>query len=604
MLPLRVLYSALLATATVAALSACESSPTEVVPTECTSELTLGPLDVGEFVQVSGTAARLLCPEQGGDGIAEFVLVLHAATGPSADTANPTRLDLTLRSSNLRVAGAEPSLIPSSAAAEERSPDVAMRAGAGGEPGMLWGDPLEHGPSIDHAQHLGMREIEARELGPLVGAASTREPAAVSRRSHAASSVPAVGSLVEYNAQSQSACTDPIYRTGRVEAVSQRAVVVADTMNPSGGFDTAYYQSIALTYDTLVAPVTEEGFGSPSDIDANGRVILFFTQEVNRLAQAGGNQFVAGFFFSRDLFPRDQPSGGLNRCEHSNEAEILYLLVPDPNGEAGSVSHTREEVERFTPSTLAHELQHLINAVKRLENPQPAPNTFERIWLNEGLSHVAEERLFFRASGLSPRSNLDVPRIQAGGARAVAAFNEHQILNASRLRSYLRAPSSNSPYFHRDLVATRGAMWHFLRYAADRKGGAEEPFFRGLLTGTQRGFANLASAVGSQSMLEGWMADWSVSLYADSRVPGIPSRFRDASWNHPSILQALGQDSGGYPIDVVSLPSNGERQRTITAGGSAYVRFALNPGGSGAIEILDGTRSPPPSLRATLLRIR
>jgi len=585
-----------LALASLALMSACQSSPTESIPTECTPELTLGPLEVGESVQISGAAARLLCPAHAGGGVGEFVLVTHAATGPSPDTANPIRLDLRLRSSGLRAPGAEPGAL-----AAEAPGAVAGAGGLAAEP--FGSEP--GGPEHDHEAHMGLRELERRELGPLVRSGPGAPPR-IPGGFAVPAAVPTVGDLVEYNAQSQSSCSNPIYRHGRVEAVSQKAIVVADTLNPSGGFSSLQYAEIAAAFDTLIAPSTEEAFGTPTDIDGNGRVILFFTQEVNQLAGAGANQFVAGFFFARDLFPADQAGDGLQRCEHSNEAEILYLLVPDPTGQAGSVSHSLEDVKRFTLSTVAHEYQHLINAARRLRIVRSA-EPFEAIWLNEGLSHMAEELLFYRASGLAPRSNLTVSALQQAGSRAVTAFNEHQILNASRYRNYISSSSSNSPYHHRDLLATRGAMWSFLRYAVDRRAGSDNQLFRSIIDGNRAGFPNLASALGGEATLHNWLADWAVALYADSRVEGLPARFRDRSWNHPNILAAIaqgGSSPGTFPIEVSTLPANGERNRTVTAGGSAYFRFALQDGTTGSIDLTAGNSSPGSNLRVTLLRIR
>src|SRR5678815_5511223 len=89
---------------------------------------------------------------------------------------------------------------------------------------------------------------------------------------------------------------------------------------------------------------------------------------------------------------------------------MYYALVPDPNG-LFSDSRSKADVLDFTNSTLAHEYQHLINAGRRLY-VTIAP-TFEDTWLNEGLSHIAEELLYFKATKLAPRQNLDVNAVIA-----------------------------------------------------------------------------------------------------------------------------------------------------------------------------------------------
>ena len=65
-------------------------------------------------------------------------------------------------------------------------------------------------------------------------------------------------------------------------------------------------------------------FGTPTDIDANGRVGIFFTTGVNKIPNPIGGGFIAGLFAGRDLFP-------IGSCVASNEGEMFYLPVPDPN---------------------------------------------------------------------------------------------------------------------------------------------------------------------------------------------------------------------------------------------------------------------------------
>src|SRR5207244_1969260 len=139
-----------------------------------------------------------------------------------------------------------------------------------------------------------------------------------------------------------------------------------DTANPPNGFTNEEYRGFGVTFDTLMAPVDSAAFGQPSDIDANGRVILFFTRAVNELTPPGSPGRVLGFFYRRDLLPTAQ-------CPTSNAGEMFYLLVPDPdtttnNGRIGmaGISLSRDDATRFTNGTVAHEYQHLINGSRRL----------------------------------------------------------------------------------------------------------------------------------------------------------------------------------------------------------------------------------------------
>ena len=80
-------------------------------------------------------------------------------------------------------------------------------------------------------------------------------PGERARRSAVIPNTLGVGDIVTLNASGTSACDSPINREGRVAAISQKAVIIHDQSNPTGGFDDADYARIAATFDTLVVPV-------------------------------------------------------------------------------------------------------------------------------------------------------------------------------------------------------------------------------------------------------------------------------------------------------------------------------------------------------------
>src|SRR5437879_13410015 len=125
--------------------------------------------------------------------------------------------------------------------------------------------------------------------------------------------IPAVGDMVRFNTNANSACSNPNMRDGRVVAITNRAIVVADTANPANGFTTADFQSFGAAFDTLVFPVDSINFGAPTDIDKNQHVILFFTRAVNELTPPNVGFYVGGCFFSLDLLPLS-PRLGYSCC--------------------------------------------------------------------------------------------------------------------------------------------------------------------------------------------------------------------------------------------------------------------------------------------------
>src|SRR4029077_5234429 len=118
------------------------------------------------------------------------------------------------------------------------------------------------------------------------------------------------------------------------------------------------------------------------------------------------------------------------------------------------------------------------------------------IWLNEGLSHIAEELLYYRMSGNTPGSNIDSTLLRSSPAQ-LNAVNTYQLDNLVRAGLYMRAPETNSPYGQVDLLEMRGAIWQLLRYSADRKGGLESSTWKALVNSTTSGQMNFNAVFGS-----------------------------------------------------------------------------------------------------------
>jgi hypothetical protein len=360
---------------------------------------------------------------------------------------------------------------------------------------------------------------------------------------------------MQLNVNSVDFCGSAQYRTGRVVAVTNRAVVVADTSNPPG-FSDADYQSFGVSFDTLAYPLDVATFGSILDIDNNGRTILFFTHAVNDLG-------ALGYVFARDLLPKVGVEG---TCPGSNVAEMMYLLVPD----TASFFFTKDFVQTITPGTIAHEFQHVINATRRLYvNTGAAPS--EERWLNEGLSHIAEELAFYKSSGLSPRQNIGASIFTS---QYSAAYQTFQSENFSRLRLYIATPETQAVFGlndNDDDLPTRGAAWSFLRYAADRRGASNEAaFWYSLENSNLTGMANLDAVIGADTRT--LIRDWTLSIFLDDLMPGVASNYQQPSWNLRTALI-------GYSPHTINLPVNGNAvTQDLVAGGTVFARFALDPG--------------------------
>jgi hypothetical protein len=377
------------------------------------------------------------------------------------------------------------------------------------------------------------------------------------RSAHRSMAVPAAGDRLKLNVNADDYCSNPNIHTGRVVAVTQRAIVIADTANPTGGFTDAEYAAYGATFDTLVYPLDVANFGEAADIDKNGgRTILFFTHAVNDEGIG-----TLGYFYGRDMLPKVGPLGS---CPGSNVGEMVYLVVPDG-------STPKSFVATLIVGTIAHELQHLINQSRRLYVNTTAAPTEER-WLNEGLSHITEELMFYHVSGLVPRQNIGSAALAP--TQASAAYQNYQFQNFARLRNYLALTESQGPIGVNDAdddFATRGATWSYLRFVADHRFTLPESatWFK-LVNSQVTGLQNLYEVVGTDARL--LMRDWTLAILLDDLVTGVNPTYQDLSWN-------LRQSAQPFSPTTRTLTNNVASNVSLSAAGTAFARFGVVAGG-------------------------
>jgi hypothetical protein len=525
-----------------------------------TATITVCPdLAVGEAYTATMPAAAALCFAGGESGAAEYTYM-------PVNLSNSSSLSLTMTGSGIvPVTGPpSPALLP------------------GGQ-GPQLGAPLMD----DGGYHVRQMERERAEAARLAGIPTSRinrargTTRAGGPRMNVTPGVPSIGDLWTINvAQGCAGGRDD--RVGRVVSIGNHVVVVADTANPAGGFTTAQYDSIRLEFDSLAYPVDTTAFGGPTDLDTNERVVAFYTRAVNELSPPASSVITLGFFTARDLF-----SSAPESCPRSNEGEMFYMMVPDPTGAVNSNVRTVSSVRGSTVGTMAHELQHLINASRRIYLNGTWGGALEEVWLNEGLSHISEELMFYRTSvGLAPRGNIVVTQLTTGpfNTRRVAAFNSYANPNFGRLRSWLQRPDTTGAFKNADNLATRGAIWAYLRYAADRRNGDDAVLWSSLVNTQTTGQANLQQAFGVDPQV--WLRDFTSAIYADDAVAGIGAAQQMTSWNFRSIYIALNSSYQLVPRPLtngVSLTLSYSR-----GGGTAYARFGVPTGGFAGVTALSG----------------
>ncbi|HEX8906298.1 MAG TPA: hypothetical protein VF771_15725, partial [Longimicrobiaceae bacterium] len=410
--------------------------------------------------------------------------------------------------------------------------------------------------------------------------------------------VPAVGALMNLNVETDNSCSTFDTRVGRVMAVGTRIIIVADTMNPSGGLSAADYQAVADSFDTFVYPVATANFDVPSDIDSNGgRVIAFYTRAVNELTPRGSSSYIGGFFFARDLYPATS-------CPTSNVGEMFYMLAADPDSTVNGNIRTVSFVKSKTVGTLAHEFQHMINAARRIYVSHAAD--FEETWLDEGLAHISEELIFYNRSGLAPGANISAATL-AGSSTVQSAFFTYQESNFGRLRQWLLSPTTSGAFQpDDDDLATRGAAWAFLRYAADRKGGTQSSTWHALVNSTQTGLTNLQTVLGTDPLP--WYRDFAAAMYADDAGLSPASAYTQPSWNFRNLYANLDYDPGpacscAYEL-AVRNPGNGVADSfTLSDGGAAaYLRMKVSASGFAGLRTLSGGVAPGSTVRMLIIR--
>ena len=435
-------------------------------------------------------------------------------------------------------------------------PLAALQTGAGARLGA-------QGVMPDPSMEMAFRQRERRELSGL------RVPGrgVLSGPLHLTTipATPAVGSIVQLNANlNASACAAKQLIPARVAAVLPHAIVFIDTLAPAGGYTEPDLAAFGTSFDTLGFALDTLNFGTPSDIDGNGRVGIFFTANVNRIPGPPGG-FIGGLFFGRDLFP----ATGSGACAGSNEGEMFYMPVPDPASTINGNYKSKTTLSNVVLPTLVHEFQHLINASRRIYINN-APITAEELWLNEGLSHIAEELLYYKNSGNSPRLNIDLTLLRSSQAQ-IDAFNNNVSQNFGRLGSYLAAPSINSPFAQMDGLEMRGAIWQLLRYSADRKGGSDRSTWFALVNSLTAGQANFNAVFGD---IITNARDWAVAQFTNDAGLGVAANYTDPSWNFRNIYPAI-TNAKNFPIATQSLIGGGQVSLTINGGAAAYVRFRV-----------------------------
>lgn len=483
-------------------------------PLDCTVPLT--ELAVGEHKVID--AAQTACvrlPAAGGGG-AEYIYAALATDG--TETTSGVTADYKLQGSGSK------SAVVASAARVRSGPEK---------------------PSAPTAFHSMLRARE-RALSERAGGARFAQGAAVT----VVPIPPVVGDKRTFEVCSTTACDSFVSRPATAMVVGQRVAIYLDDTVPTGGYDQADLVKVGELFDSHLYPIDTTAFGRESDLDNNGVVVVLLTPRVNALTPDCNSTgtVILGYFFGLDLLPSEN---------HSNSGEVFYGLVPDPGNSTCDIS--KQFANAFLPPTFIHEFQHMISFNQHVLVRQ---GTSEDTWLNEGLSHFAEE--------LGGRLIPDA-ECQPTFTNCESQFEQGDVVNSYAYLDSLEVKFLVEPGNSTGTLAERGGNWLFVRWLADHFAATQPAgteLTRALVQTSRHGSANVEAVTGADfSTLVG---EWQLANYLDDLPDFTPGsdRLQYSSINFRALYQSL--FDGGFVDKPYPLTPDVAGAGTYTSTGTLH----------------------------------
>jgi hypothetical protein len=209
------------------------------------------------------------------------------------------------------------------------------------------------------------------------------------------------------------------------------------TPNEIGVLDEQTVQGVIDNFNGFVLDRERQVFGEESDVDGNGQIDLLISYAVN---QYGAVAYVTQCDIGRTAGCGDR----------GNDAEVIYLGVPDPEDPYGTVNGISE--------TVAHELNHLIYGWHKYV-AQGQPDEDENIYLTEGMSALAQDLTGY---------NNGNQYVWAAALDAEQYLGDGNSIDAVSVNDFLRGTG----YYDNERDGPlRGAAYLYLRYLFEQMGG-------------------------------------------------------------------------------------------------------------------------------------
>jgi len=344
-------------------------------------------------------------------------------------------------------------------------------------------------------------------------------------------------------------------------------LLYVDDRTPPADLTEAMVQEMGNRFDDNIFPADVAAFGGVSDVDNDGRVIFLLSPTVNALnTQEIVDQgvFIGGFFFGLDLLPAAL-------FPTSNEAEIFYGPIPDPDMDWSPAVFSISGFVGAILATAAHELEHMISANQHIIIRF---GQAEDVWLDEALAHWAE------------------------------TLNNFNLQNRLRSALFLEVPSAvilvgtNAP--DDDSLERRGGAWLIIMYLVDRFG----PGIVGDMVQTNFiGIPNVEQAANTsfQFLLHQFYAALVLDGQGISNDPNF--NFSNLNLRNEYALAAPGFDPPLGPfLDILLkvLTANGATTTEVIRGtGAGYYDVGANESGTFPV-LVSGEQSS--ELQVTIIR--
>ncbi len=387
--------------------------------------------------------------------------------------------------------------------------------------------------------HARLREAEMRmirEMGPDARPLPDTRPALRT----AGLQSPAPDKISLYS-NSQTQCSPQSARVTGLKVAENDLIAIyqdsAQAQVDSARVTTALAEMMLDYYESYGQTVIDDYFGGVSDINDDGRIVVFATPVVD--------EGVAAYVWSGDFFPTSQ-------CANSNEMELVRFNAYVIRGMLDG---------NYQPlATLVHEVKHVSSLYKSLARFDFYPSDYyQPTWVEEGTAEIAGEmssRLAWEAAG-GPAVTDMIRRSD----KVVTKESYGVLLRWVRTMFYLYSQPNGvvgTPVGASSDHSVYGSGWHFHRWLGDAFGHAamarmaDASLFRTLNDST--------SAVSPQAIKEDTGLLWSELLeeYASAIMlngTGAPQPdWAFTSYDFPDVtsglLQAPHQPPGFYPWPV------------------------------------------------------